>query len=361
MRLKVGVLTFHRCINYGSYWQARCLVEGLRARGHDAVLLDHYSRKVNIAEWKCALQPVLPTPVPPSDHRLYREKMEKFFAAFEHLPLSAKFDLDEPSQMDAFDVVVVGSDEVWNLFHPWYGNNELFYGNGLKAEKLVSYAASFGNYPAAWGLEDKWANKLRNFSTISVRDENAQWLVKNATGVWPDQVLDPCLQFPLEPDQRFSHYEEPYAAVYGHNFSESFIKEIRRWAKEKQLPLISIGYRNDWADTQWLTADPHDFAHFIKHASVLATNFFHGCVYSLRYQKPFACETSPYRHNKLHGLMSQVGGEKHLVNDDSTSNDYDNILSQPLDESIIHRIEMLRLSSNAFLNRAFDDIQIQAA
>ena len=22
----IGVLTFHRCINYGSYWQARCLV-----------------------------------------------------------------------------------------------------------------------------------------------------------------------------------------------------------------------------------------------------------------------------------------------------------------------------------------------
>jgi hypothetical protein len=29
---RVGVLTFHRCINYGSYWQARCLVEGLRKR-----------------------------------------------------------------------------------------------------------------------------------------------------------------------------------------------------------------------------------------------------------------------------------------------------------------------------------------
>src|SRR3546814_5805670 len=59
---KIGVLTFHRCINYGSYWQARCLVEGLRQRGHDAVLLDHDSPLVNRAEWRCALQPLLPTP-----------------------------------------------------------------------------------------------------------------------------------------------------------------------------------------------------------------------------------------------------------------------------------------------------------
>jgi hypothetical protein len=32
--LKVRILTFHKCINYGSYWQARCRVEVLRARGH---------------------------------------------------------------------------------------------------------------------------------------------------------------------------------------------------------------------------------------------------------------------------------------------------------------------------------------
>ncbi len=35
--LRVGVLTFHRCINYGSYWQARCLVEGLRVAFPSAV------------------------------------------------------------------------------------------------------------------------------------------------------------------------------------------------------------------------------------------------------------------------------------------------------------------------------------
>ena len=59
---KIGVLTFHRCINYGSYWQARCLVEGLRAAGHDAILLDHVSERVNRAEWRCALSPHLPAP-----------------------------------------------------------------------------------------------------------------------------------------------------------------------------------------------------------------------------------------------------------------------------------------------------------
>ena len=58
--VKIGVLTFHRCIHYGSDCQARCLAESLKLRGHNATILDPYSRKVKLAEWKCAFQPVLP-------------------------------------------------------------------------------------------------------------------------------------------------------------------------------------------------------------------------------------------------------------------------------------------------------------
>ena len=126
---RIGVLTFHRCINYGSYWQARCLVEGLRERGHDAVLLDHQSSRINLVEWRCALRPILEAP---RDIR-YRAKTRKFFAAFEALPLSPPFPLQAPEQSEPYDLVLVGSDEVWNLSHPWYGGKALFYGQGLRA------------------------------------------------------------------------------------------------------------------------------------------------------------------------------------------------------------------------------------
>src|SRR5215216_352563 len=95
--LKIGILTFHRCINYGSYWQARCLVDGLWARGHHAAILDHDSRRINIAEWKCALRPMLPTAVLKADYPLYREKMRRFFRAVAVLPLSPRFPMDHPA------------------------------------------------------------------------------------------------------------------------------------------------------------------------------------------------------------------------------------------------------------------------
>src|SRR3954464_3277578 len=107
--LRIGVLTFHRCINYGSYWQAKCLVEGLRTRGYDAVLLDHDSRTVSLAEWKCGFQPTLPVIGPRSDRTHYRAKVINFLNCIAQLPLSRRFDLDNPADCEPFDVTVVGS------------------------------------------------------------------------------------------------------------------------------------------------------------------------------------------------------------------------------------------------------------
>jgi hypothetical protein len=54
--------------------------------------------------------------------------------------------LDDPVGMDRYDLVVVGSDEVWNVRHPWFGGEPLFFGENLKADRLAAYAASAGNH-----------------------------------------------------------------------------------------------------------------------------------------------------------------------------------------------------------------------
>src|SRR4051794_24764307 len=99
---RIGVLTFHRRINYGSWWQARQLVEGLRARGLDAVLLDHDDAAINRAEWRCALQPLLPERVPKAGLPLYARKTRKFIKAIAELPLSQRFALDRPQEAGKF-------------------------------------------------------------------------------------------------------------------------------------------------------------------------------------------------------------------------------------------------------------------
>jgi hypothetical protein len=345
---KIGVLTFHRCINYGSYWQARCLVEGLRAAGHDAVLLDHVSERVNRAEWRCALSPHLPAPTAAPDRRLYRAKVDRFLEAFAGLPLSAPFDLDEPEGMDPCDLVIVGSDEVWNLRHPWYGRYRLFFGDRLKADRLASYAASFGNHDVRDGLDPRLAHDLRGFSHISVRDANSKALVEQSLGRVPALVLDPCLQFP--PDASPDNGLADAIVVYGHSFPDWLQRKVAALARTSRRRLVSIGYRNDWADEQRLDLGPAAFARCMAGAGAVVTTFFHGCIFALLNGKPFVCAASAYRSNKITALTASLGARRHLVTETAPAADYRQLLESPLSADISNRISRMRGRSRRYLD-----------
>jgi len=358
-RPRVGVLTFHRCINYGSYWQARSLVEGLRRMGCDAVLLDHRSRRVDMAEWRCALKPVLPTPVPGSDRRLYAAKARRFFEAFEELPRSRGFAMERPPPPElvgTLDAAVIGSDEVWNFSHPWYARVPLFFGERLPARRVVAYAASFGHHPAAYGVPRPWGDALlRNFDAVSVRDENSRALVAGCLGQAPARVLDPCLLFgPGDRDGAGQGTAAPMRciALYGHNFSEAFAARLRATALRHRVLIVSVGYRNDWADVQWLTAGPEDFARLMASAGAVATNFFHGCAFALRHRRPLLCEPSSYRSIKIDDLLGTLAAERHLADPGAGDAAWDAALTEPPARAVQARIEAMRHASVTYLRDA---------
>lgn len=347
-----GLLTFHRCINYGSYWQARCMVEGVRALGQEVEVLDHDSWRVNRAEWKCAVDPLLPTPSRTLDRLRYALKILRFSRARGTLPRSARFPLETPERMKPYRRVLVGSDEVWNLSHPWYAGCRLFFGAGLRADSLVAYAASFGNHGAELGLPPWWAELLRRFDAVSVRDENSRRIVRSAIGYDPTVVLDPCLQFPIEVTGDWRGPHRPFVCVYGHSFSDGFAARVRAAAKARGLLLVSIGYRNDWADVQWLAAGPEDFAQCVARSEAVATNFFHGCVFALANWKPFVCEPTRYRANKILGLLELLRAERHLLEDAATPEAVESLLADPPGSEVAGRIERNRARSAAFLATA---------
>ena len=352
-RRKVGVLTFHRCFNYGSYWQARCLVEGLRALGHDAELLDHDCDAVNRAEARCLMQPALPHRTARSDMPALKVKARKFVAAVDALPLSPRFPLHRPEQSARYDAVVVGSDEVWNFRHPWYGGKPVFFGEGLQAERLVSYAASFGNHDADDGVGPRWAGLIGGFDSVSVRDANSRALVTGATGMEPALVLDPCLQFPevvapVDPGE-----PGPYAVVYGHGLPDWLARAVRRWSEAAGVRLVSVGYRNDWADAQRIDAGPAEFAGLMAGAAAIVTNFFHGCVFALINAKPFVSAPSEYRFNKVRDLAAKLGAEHRIVTAATPLDQVAALLDTPLEQPVADRIAALRQESARFLDAAF--------
>lgn len=349
---RVGVLTFHRCINYGSYWQARCLVEGLQARGVDAELLDHDCAEVNLAEWKCSLQPRLPERSSLGELRLYKRKARRFFEAWCELPRSRPFGLNAPETAGNYGTVVVGSDEVWNFRHPWYRAKPIFFGSGLKSERLVSYAASFGNHDAADGVDPYWAERLRRFDAISVRDANSRALVQGATGAEPQLVLDPCLQWPEVAKAVPRVAEQPYAIIYGHGLPRWLVDQVRRWAERTGTHVISLGYANDWADEQRIDEGPLEFAGWMAGAQAVVTNFFHGCVFALLNGKPFVAAPSDYRFNKIRDLTAKLGASERVVTAATSPQVFDALMAEPVGDAVEASIRDYRARSSQYLDAA---------
>jgi hypothetical protein len=350
MRHKIGVLTFHRCVNYGSYWQARCLLEWLERRGHSAVLLDHMSDAVRRAELRCALSPTLPTATRSEDISRYVRKIRAFRRAVQRLPRTAPFPLDQPHNSEPCDLVIVGSDEVFNLDHPWYGGWPLFFGEGVPRQRLAAYAASFGNYQRDC-IGAPWRNWISNFDAISVREQTAIGILDEVGLSASELALDPCLLYP--PDQRDADpdgADARYLAVYGHSFPDWFTRRMLRWARARSLRLVSIGYRNDWADDQRIDAGPEAFRMLMSNAAAVATNFFHGCVFALLNRKPFACAASAYRSNKVLDLAALLGAGRHLVSE-SAPHAIDAALEASPEPAVYKRIAAMRERSEAFLDR----------
>lgn len=350
-RRKIGVLTFHKCINYGSYWQARCLVEGLRREGFDAELIDHHSERIDRAEARCALQPMLPVRSARDHRRGYAAKVRKFLKAFARLPLSAPVPLEQPDKMADYDAVVVGSDEVWNLSHPWYGGARMFYGDGVKAPRLVAYAGSFGSYSCHWGLDEYWAGLLKGFDALSVRDRNSYWLVNGTTGREPPLVLDPCLQFADLIDAEGCD-GEPYALIYGHSFPEWLVARATRWARTRRLWLRSVGYHNPFADDQLLDAGPLEFARLMRGAQAVITTYFHGCVFALLNRKPFAAATTDYRRNKVSDLAATLAMPARIVDEATPQRAFDRLLDREPPRRVFDRMAEAREQSRDYLRAA---------
>jgi hypothetical protein len=343
---KIGILTFHRCVNYGAYWQVRYLTEYFKRQGYEPQVLDYGWRGFFVKEIGHALRPF--RGAPKSDVLRFGAKTLKCYRAQQKIRRTPSFPLRNPPDFSEFDLIAVGSDEVWNLSHPWLGKVPIFFGDQLKPKRLVSYAASFGNYPAANGLPAEWVQRLRRFDYLSVRDKNSFDLVEREVGRTPTFVLDPCLLAETLQDPPRGTSEPPYVLVYGNRFVPELVKATQDWARARSLRIISIGYRNDWTDHSVITAGPHDFLRMMNQAAAVVTTYFHGCVFSLRCQRPFVAQLSPYRANKVGGLLSAVKAT-HRVFDPAIPRQLDTLLTTPIEPEVLAAISAHRKVSHNFL------------
>ena len=334
MGKKVGILSMQRVINYGSFLQAYALKQLLLQNGADEVYfidiekgreLPGFEYSKSQSKWyklKRLLQIIF-------TGLLFQKIRDRKFSKRLRKSIEDCFpilELDKVAPKE-FDLVVIGSDEVFNCCQPApWGYTLQLYGKVLNARKVISYAGSFGHTRyeqlVQLGIDKEIGETMKTMAAISVRDQNSYDIVEKLTGIKAEMHLDPVLIYGYEKEitERKINYPEKYMVVYsyqGRIKDKKEIKEITSFAKEHKLKLISIFCRYDWCDEAIIPETPFDVLGWFKGAEYVVTDTFHGTIFSIITGRKFVTlvrkKATVTNEEKVSSLLRQLGLEERGV------------------------------------------------
>ena len=294
------------------------------------------------------------------------DRRRKNFDAFNAhaIPSSKEYTMQSISAAaDAYDIFISGSDQVWNpnWFHPPY------YLHFVPDNKpKIAYAAS----TAVSSLSDeqyaKMAPLVARFDAISVREENAVELLKGMTDKKISWVLDPTLLLSREEWSNLAGTErrikEPYVAAYILGDNKANRKAVQRFAKNKNLPLVTFPFVGTTKLWQLSFGDKHcyggpdEFVSLIRDAEYVLTDSFHAVVFSTIFHKRFvvlkrnADSDKASMNERLYSLFKITGMEHQLCSPDEIDARIEEVNYEGVDE----RIAVRREESIAWLMRAME-------
>lgn len=340
---KIGILTFHEGLNHGSFFQALGLKNIVSSLGHNVEIINYKNKHHYLNELKAYFYTKNPL-------NFYRglKKLYSFKVAQRKMYLDKLFhDIKSASY---FDAIIIGSDTVWNYSDPFLGHDPSYFGHGLKAGKLISYAASFGSSGPIEVIPNYVRDGLNNFNYISVRDLISAKKVMEITGQSPEIVLDPTLLFNWSEHEADIDQEE-FVLVYAYSFREEEIVEIRSFAAKKNLKIISIGYYNHWSDINLVEVDPFSWLTYFKKASYVFTSTFHGALFSVIYEKKFFVSFNQYIYDKTLWVLDSFGIDTNKI---SKISDIENEIDY---KKINSNINSKRIKSLEYLQNSISSLK----
>lgn len=326
--MKIGILSMQRIINNGSLLQAYGLKKIIESLGNTVQFVDFkvsdeeneiFTLKEKIQNFNSVLYTLLVSfrnllkfgpkgiAIAISNHKVRNNFLNNYMSV---LNLSK-----EPNYSPKVDVLVFGSDEVFNTVqyvelgkgYAWQ-----LYGADNNAGKLVSYAASFG-HTTYKGLEkynmlDKSRELLSKFAAFSVRDRNSYDIIKRLTGKEASINIDPVLLYDFADIEIKQPKIKDYILIYGYPGrinDKQEVAEIKAFAKKYNKKLVCVNMMQAWCD-EFIYAHPFDLLGYFKYADYVVTDTFHGAVISIKYNIPFiqfVRESKGYSNNQKVGYL----------------------------------------------------------
>ena len=305
--MKIGILTHHYVSNYGAFLQVYALREAVaKAFPNDTVeVIDYINVKqfvINNGGW----------------FRFYKNRedlacwMEKirlpltfFKARKQHLIRSRKcYTTGQVNRLD-YDVIIVGSDEVWN-YQDKRSTARIKFAHGLTCKNVIAYAPSVGN--SQGDLPKYVVEGIKRFAALSARDEKTGEMVRDITGTEPEKVLDPTFLSTI-PVNDPKNVKKPYVLFYYCDRLPTRIKnQILEYAREHGMAVYGAGECDTRYTDITVNLTPFEWVDMFRNAEFVFTGTFHGCVFSILNHRQFKVYlTNKSRIEKVGSLLADCG------------------------------------------------------
>ncbi len=268
-----------------------------------------------------------------------------------------------------YDVVVVGSDQVWiplSLPNKYY--NLLFVDDSVKK---VSYASSFGVSQIPKFQQKATGAYLDRFSVIGVREQRGKEIVDSLSHQKAQVVADPTLllirsEWEEEIKDARPCEKEPYIFCYFLGTNQEARRAVNRLKRDTGYKIITIRHMDEYVpeDEQFgdeapYEVDPYDFVKYISEATYVCTDSFHCSVFSTIFHRRFmtfyrfAQSSKTNRNSRIDSLFNVLGINKEHI---YSGGDIIECINSPIDWNMVdENLSKLRADSIAFLERALKD------
>lgn len=314
--MKIGILTHHYVKNYGAYLQMKGLYETLCEvyPGAEIVVVNYVNSKHLIKNLLHILHHR-----PESDTAsTYLQKLKQLrtFTKYEHsLPRTKRVHSTSQFNGLGLDLLVLGSDEIWNLCGSGY--HPMKFGCGLEQTRTVAYAPSVGAVTDETPIPKEIRHGLAGISLLSGRDEQTLRFLKRVVGRSAVKMLDPTFLYDFDPNLQAEAVRPkpfPYILIYDCKLTDRMAEELREYASSHGYKILGAGDYKKYYDEVTIDLTPFQWVGLFKYAEKVVTGTFHGTVFSIKYNKNVLCyPTEKNRINKINSLLSDMRLEDRLL------------------------------------------------
>ncbi len=313
--MRIGILTHHYVKNYGAFLQMKALYETLREvypkadiRIVNFICQEHLWRNIiHVLHYRRKSD----TPV------IYREKIRQLrtFIRYEcSLPRTDRVGTAEEIEALGFDLLVFGSDEIWNAAD--WGYHPLKFGAGFSEKtKRIAYAPSVGTFFQL--SKESIREGIKGFWRVSGRDGETLDFLKRMHRGDAVRMPDPVFLYDFDRDLQKEGIEKKpfrYILIYDCKLTEKQEQQLRAYKDQHGFKLLGAGDYKKMYDGVTVNLTPYEWVSLFWHADKVITGTFHGTAFAIKYHRDFAAfPTERNRIQKVGSLLRDVGMEERML------------------------------------------------